>query len=81
VAKRLLGIELELRAGLAQVRLRESLATRAGFPGSGCYFYSAVLAELLRVASGFEGAMVHERCRAQGDDHCYWRAAPSGGYQ
>ena len=80
-AKKLLGLELNLRAGMPTVRLAESLATRAGYPGAGCYFYSAVIAELLRVASGFEGAMVHERCRARGDDHCFWRASEAGGYE
>ena len=81
VAKRFLGLELTLRAGVPCVRLTESLATGAGFPGPGCFFYSAVVAELLRVASGFEGAMVHERCRALGSDDCYWRASEAGGYE
>lgn len=80
-ARRVLGIQLEVRNGVPQVRLPESLATRAGFPGTGCFYYSAVLAELLRLAMGFEGAMVHERCRARGDDHCFWRAAEAGGYE
>lgn len=81
VARRLLGIELNLRSGNPQLRLVESLATRAGFPGTGCYFYGAVTAELLRVASGFEGAMIHERCRARGNDDCFWRASEAGGYE
>ena len=81
VASKLLGLEINLRSGNPQVRLKESLATRAGFPGPGCFFYSAVIAELLRVASGFEGAMIHERCRALGDDHCFWRATEAGGYE
>lgn len=81
VARRFLGLELEFGRGAPQVALRESLATLAGFPGTGCYFYSAVIAELLRVATGFEGAMVHERCLARGDDHCFWRAAVPGGYE
>lgn len=81
VAKKLLGIQLELVASGYQVRLSESLATWAGFPGTGCYFYSAVIAELLRVATGFEGAMIHERCHSRGDDHCFWRAAEAGGYE
>jgi hypothetical protein len=81
IARRLLGIEIDLTGGAPTVRLAESLATHAGFPGTGCNFYSAVLAELLRLASGFEGAMVHERCRGRGDDHCFWRAAEAGGYE
>ena len=62
-------------AGPLALRLADSLATRAGFEGSGCYFYSALVAELLRVASGFEGSMVHERCRSRGDDACRWKTA------
>ncbi len=81
VARKLLGLQLDLLPSGHQVRLDESLATAAGFPGTGCYFYSAVIAELLRVASGFEGAMVHERCHSRGDDHCFWRAAEAGGYE
>ncbi len=57
------------------VRLTDTLATRTGFEGNGCYFYTALLAELLRVTSGFEGSMVHERCISRGDDSCRWRAA------
>jgi hypothetical protein len=81
VARRFLGMELDLTSGAPQVRMQESLATLAGFPGTGCYFYSAVIAELLRVATGFEGAMVHERCLAKGHDYCFWRAAEAGGYE
>lgn len=64
----------------ASARVAESLATLAGYPGTGCAFYSAGLAELLRVTSGFEGAMVHEQCRSRGDPSCAWRAAEPGGY-
>jgi len=83
IARRVLGLELELGTGQStpQLRLVESLATEAGFPGTGCYFYSALSAELLRVMSGFEGAMIHERCRARGDEHCFWRAAEAGDYE
>ncbi len=62
-------------------RVSESLATRAGYPGTGCAFYSAALAELLRLTSGFEGAMVHEHCRGKGDPYCSWRGIESGGYE
>jgi hypothetical protein len=81
LSRRVLGLELELATPRPQVRLLESMATQAGFPGTGCYFYSAILAELLRMTSGFEGAMVHERCRGRGDAECSWRAADAGGYE
>lgn len=81
VARKFLGLEVSMRAGVPCVRLTESLATQAGFPGTGCYFYSAVIAELLRVAGGFEGAMIHDRCRAKGHDDCFWRASEAGDYE
>jgi len=75
IVKRTFGLTLIRPDDVLTLELRESLATWAGFVGSGCLFYGALLAELLRVASGFEGAMVHERCLAKGDDVCRWRAA------
>jgi len=56
------------------VKLSESLATEAESVGTGCYFYGALCAELLRVTIGFEGSMVHERCIARGAEACLWRA-------
>jgi hypothetical protein len=61
--------------GTLGVRLTDTLATRSGVEGNGCHFYTSLLAELLRVTSGFEGSMVHERCLGRGDDACRWRAA------
>ncbi len=81
VAMRLFWAEVRPLGLLAEVRLGDSLATRAGAGGDGCYFYGAAFAELLRVLSGFEGAMLHDRCRAKGDDTCYWRAATVEGYE
>ena len=82
-ARRVLRIPLELTSGEGHpaARVSDSLATQAGYPGTGCAFYSAALAELLRVTSGFEGAMVHELCRGRGDPYCSWRAAEPGGYE
>jgi hypothetical protein len=60
-----------------RLSLTESLATGAGCAGAGCYFYSALLGELLRVTSGFEGAVVHDRCLGRGGADCSWRAAPA----
>lgn len=87
ISRSRLGIELR-REGAGPVgtegfaaRASDSLAIRAGYPGTGCAFYSAALAELLRITSGFEGAMVHEHCRAQGEPFCAWRSAEPGGYE
>lgn len=83
IARRVLGAEFVPAAHgvLAEARLDESLATRAGALGPGCYFYGAAFAELLRLLSGFEGAMLHERCRAAGDPGCSWRATTVEGYE
>lgn len=81
VARRLFWAEVRAVGSLAEVRLEESIAIRAGAAGEGCYFYGAVFAELLRVLAGFEGAMLHDRCRSRGDAMCYWRAATVEGYE
>jgi len=75
IARRVFGLELVRASGALELRLRHSLATESGFAGTGCLFYGSLLAELLRVTSGFEGAMVHERCRTKDDDECLWRMA------
>jgi hypothetical protein len=81
VARRMFRAEIRPLGSLAEVRLPDSMATRAGADGDGCYFYGALFAELLRLLSGFEGAMLHDRCRAKGDNTCYWRAAAVEGYE
>lgn len=80
VARRVFWADLTPLGALAEVRLTDSLATRAGAEGDGCYFYGAVFAELLRLLAGFEGAILHDHCRARGDSNCYWRAAAVEGY-
>ncbi len=41
--------------------------------GETCEFYGAVLAELMKCLTDFDGAMLHEACRARGDDECRWQ--------
>jgi hypothetical protein len=43
--------------------------------GSACTFYGAAVAELLRLLTSFDGAMVHVACRTRGDAACHWRSA------
>lgn len=81
VAARVFGAELRPTGGLAEVSLVRSLSGEAGVEGDGCYFYGAAFAELLRVLIGFEGAMLHERCRARDEGECRWRAAAVEGYE
>lgn len=82
LARRVLGAEFTPLGALAEARLGDaSLATRAGALGVGCSYYGAAFAELLRLLSGFEGAMLHEQCRANGASACVWRATTVEGYE
>jgi len=80
-AHQVLGAEVAPAAGQVEARLADSLAERAGALGDGCYYYGAAFAELLRLLAGFEGAMLHERCRGKGDSACLWRATTVEGYE
>ena len=74
-ARRAFGGELGPVPEGVQVRMAEPLSVRALPDGSACDFYGAAYGELLRRVTGFEGAMLHERCRGRGDDACVWRTA------
>ena len=57
-----------------------TIAVQSGFAGSGCQFYTSLLGEVLRLTKGFEGAVVHDQCRARGDSTCRWITAESDQY-
>lgn len=79
-ARSILSAELGLGTNGVEGRVAMSLAIRAMPEGQGCGFYGAAFGELLRVLTGFEGAMVHDRCRGRGGESCHWRAASGGEY-
>lgn len=79
-AKRVLSIDLQVGESGSTAEVTKPLSILALSDGSACTFYGSALGELLRVLTGFEGAMVHERCRGRGDDACRWRATAVGGY-
>jgi hypothetical protein len=79
-ARRILRADLSGGSAGAEARVSTSLAIRALPGGQGCGFYGAAMGELLRVLTGFEGAMVHTRCRGRGDDGCQWQATAGGDY-
>ncbi len=79
-ARRVLGLELSVGESGAVAEIAKPLSILALPEGEACAFYAAALAELLRLLTGFEGAMIHERCRGKGDDSCRWRATAVGGY-
>ncbi len=79
-ARRSLGVQLEIGETGATAEITKPLSILALNDGAACTFYGSALGELLRVLAGFEGAMVHERCRGRGDPACRWRAIAVGGY-
>lgn len=80
-ARRVLAMEMHVVDGGAEAAMVKPLSILALPDGSGCTFYGSALAELLRVLTGFEGAMVHASCRSRGDTSCVWRATAVGGYE
>jgi len=80
-ARRSLGVDLVIGESGAAAEAMKPLSILAQGDGSACTFYGSALSELLRVLTGFEGAMIHERCRARGDTACRWRATAVGGYE
>ncbi len=74
------GARLTIRGRSADAVIGDPLSLHALPDGQACSYYGAALAELLRVLTGFEGAMVHERCRGRGDGTCRWQAAAVEGY-
>lgn len=79
-ARKHLGLELAVGGGAAVADVARPLSVLALPDGAACGFYGSALGELLRLLTGFEGAMVHERCRGKGDESCRWRATAVGGY-
>jgi hypothetical protein len=61
-------------------RVAGPLTVEAIGDSSGCVFYGAVFAELLRGLVEFEGAMFHEQCCANGASACEWRGTAAEVY-
>ncbi len=81
LARRSFGGELRPAPEGVQVSMAEPLSFKALPEGAACDFYGAAYGELLRRLTGFEGAMLHERCRARGDAECVWRSAAAEIYE
>jgi len=75
-ARAVLGAELRREGGVPVASLADAITIRATPDGAACGLWAAALAELLRLLTGFEGAMRHTACRALGAAACEWRAAP-----
>lgn len=75
-ARSVLGVDLRREGGVPVALLGDAITVRATPDGAACGLWAAALAELLRLLTGFEGAMRHTACRATGAAACEWRAAP-----
>ncbi len=71
---RLLGLRLERRRRELEAGLEGAVAGALAADGTGCSFFGSAAAELLRVFTSFDGALLHQSCRARGEAHCEWRA-------
>ncbi len=79
LGRRWLLADLRIVEGMARCEMIDTPALQARDDGTACRFYTAALAELLRLVAGFEGALTHDACRGRGDRSCRWRAAPVEG--
>jgi hypothetical protein len=81
LARTVFEAELSSRSQDIEVRMTAPLSIVALPTGEACVFYGSVYQELLRGLAGFEGALVHERCKSRGDDTCLWRTAIAEVYE
>jgi hypothetical protein len=81
LARSVFGGELSSRPEDVEVRMTTPLSIEALPTGEACVFYGAVYQELLRGLTGFEGALLHERCRSRGEEACVWRTAVAEVYE
>jgi hypothetical protein len=75
------GGELRPTPEHVEVWMQRPLSIEALPTGEACGFYGAVYQELLRGLTGFEGALIHQNCRARGDEACVWRTAMAEVYE
>jgi hypothetical protein len=75
IARGVFGGELRPRPQDIEVKMSAPLSIDALPTGEACVFYGSVYQELLRSLTGFEGALLHERCRSRGEEVCLWRTA------
>jgi len=81
LTRTIFGGELKPGAHDVEVCMESPLSIVALPTGEACVFYGSVYQELLRGLTGFEGAVIHERCRSRGDQACVWRTAVAEVYE
>lgn len=81
LGRRWLLADMRVSEGTIRCEMADSLASRARDDGTGCHFYTAAIAELLRQVGDLEWTVVHELCLSRGDRRCLWRATRAEGYE
>jgi bacteriochlorophyll 4-vinyl reductase len=81
LSRRFFGGDLHPRSQGSEVSMPDPLSILAFPDGAACTFYGAAYGELLRGLTAFEGAMLHEECRARGGQACIWRSAAAEVYE
>jgi hypothetical protein len=81
LGRRWLLADLHVSEGTIRCEMADSLGFRARDDGTGCHFYTAAIAELLRQVGDLEWTVLHELCRGRGDRRCLWRAMRAEGYE
>ncbi len=70
------GVTVRRDGAAVAATMEDLLALRATPNGAACGLFGSAAAELLRSFTSFDGALVHDACRARGDPQCHWRAGP-----
>lgn len=78
VAWRVFCGRLHMSGSTAEAEVAEPIGVMLDDTSRSCAFYGAAFAELLRLQTGFEGAMLHRGCRLQGAARCHWEATHVG---
>ena len=69
---RIFDVELTRVGAALEARTREPIDHDASPDGAVCAFYGSAIAAVLRAFTAFEGAVLHESCRARGAEQCRW---------
>jgi hypothetical protein len=73
------GVALHRDGATEGATMDDPIAVRAAPGGAACGFFGSAVAELLRIFTTFDGALLHDACRGRGDGTCHWRAGPPEG--
>jgi hypothetical protein len=71
-AARIFDVVLAREGDLISGSMPEAPSASSTPGGVGCGFYGSAIAEILRGATDFDGAMFHVRCHSRGDGVCKW---------